>query len=84
MKIVSLFLFQDMIDIYEIIKQINKQKKDAHKVPISATFNEVVCEVVAKLKSEINQMVSEHKITYNKTLNSVSFDIANDITKSKK
>ena len=72
-----------MIDVFEIIKQINKQKKDAHKVPISATFNEVVGEVVAQLKSEINQMVSEQKITYNKTLNSVSFDAANDITKSK-
>lgn len=68
-----------MIDIYEIIKQINKQKADAHKVPISATFNEVMSEVTTQVKSEINQMVYDSKIVYNQTLNSFSFKATDDI-----
>ena len=68
-----------MIDIYEIIKQINKQKADAHKAPISATFNEVMGEVAAQVKSEINQMVYDSKIVYNQTLNSFSFKATDDI-----
>ena len=68
-----------MIDIYKIIKQINKQKKAACKVPISATFNEVMSEITAQVKSEINQMVSENKIAYNRTLNSFSFKPTDDI-----
>ena len=72
-----------MIDIYEIIKQINEQKEDAHKAPASATFNEVMSEVTAQVKSEINQMVYDNKIVYNQTLNSFSFKAVDDITKSK-
>ncbi|PTL32531.1 hypothetical protein C7120_09215 [Prevotella sp. oral taxon 376] len=68
-----------MIDVYDIIKQINKQKAEAHKFPISANFNEVMGEVTAQVKSEINQMVSENKITYNQTLNSFSFEVIDDI-----
>lgn len=68
-----------MTGVYETIKQINKQKEDANEVLSSATFNEVMGEVVAQVKSDINQMVSENKIAYNRTLKSFSFKATDDI-----
>ena len=65
-----------MIDILDIIEKINAQKKDALKTPTSATLNEVMSEVTLQVKNEINQMVRERKIVYNKTLNSFSFKVA--------
>lgn len=68
-----------MTGVYETIKQINKQKEDANEVLSSATFNEVMGEVVAQVKSDINQMVSENKIAYNRTLKGFSFKATDDI-----
>lgn len=72
-----------MIDILDIIEKINAQKKDALKTPTFATLNEVMSEVTLQVKNEINQMVRERKIVYNKTLNSFSFKVADDIIKLK-
>ena len=83
MKIVGLFSFTRHDRYIRYYKKINAQKKAALKTPTSATFNEVISEVTTQVKNEINQMVQERKIVYNKTLNSFSFKVADDIIKLK-
>ena len=45
-----------MIDVYSIIISITKKKKDSHKVPASALYNEVMIEINKQVKSEINTL----------------------------
>lgn len=64
-----------MIDVYEIIANINRQKKDNSTVPPSALFSEIMNEVSRRVRDEINCLFKENKLTFHKTLNELSFDI---------
>ena len=63
-----------MIDVYAIIKSINKQKKEAYITPSSALYSEIVNDVSRQVKEEINALYRDKKITFHKTLNELSFD----------
>ena len=64
-----------MIDVYEIIANINRQKKDNSTVPPSALYSEIMDEVSRRVRDEINCLCKENKLTFHKTLNELSFDI---------
>ena len=63
-----------MIDVYEIIANINRQKKDNSTVPPSALYSEIMNDVSRQVKEEVNALYRDKKITFNKTLNELSFD----------
>ena len=63
-----------MIDVYAIIKSINKQKKEAYITPSSALYSEIMNDVSRQVKEEINALCRGKKITFHNTLNELSFD----------
>ena len=67
-----------MIDVLEIIKEIIADKAERKVNPTSALFSEVVNKVNEKAKAEINQLVLDKKITFHRTINSISFDVVEE------
>jgi len=61
-------------DVYIVIKKINEYKKNSCIQPYSATYKEVVAELEADVKQEINQLVKDGLIKFHRTMNDVSFD----------
>ena len=64
-----------MIDIYKVINKICEQKREAQIIPCFAIYSEIMNEVSRQVKQEINDLVSDKKLTFHRTLNNVSFEI---------
>lgn len=67
-----------MIDVYEIIKSINEEKKEKRLHPTSALFSEITVAVTAAVKKEINELVKNKLVVYHQTISSLSFDAVED------
>ena len=65
---------ETMIDVYSIIAGINKRKADASITPSSALYSEIMNDVSRHVKEEVNALYRDKKLTFNKTLNELSFD----------
>ena len=65
---------ETMIDVYSIIAGINKRKADASITPSSALYSEIMNDVSRQVKEEVNALYRDKKLTFNKTLNELSFD----------
>lgn len=65
-----------MIDVLEIIREITDKKREDKIEPTNATWSEVSKAVEEKTKQEINQLITDKKLIFHKTLNSFSFGIA--------
>ena len=65
---------ETMIDVYSIIAGINKRKADASITPSSALYSEIMNDVSRQVKDEVNALYRDKKLTFNKTLNELSFD----------
>ena len=63
-----------MIDVYSIIAGINKRKADSSITPSSALYSEIINDVSRQVKEEVNALYRDKKLTFNKTLNELSFD----------
>lgn len=63
-----------MIDVYSIIAGINKRKADSSITPSSALYSEIMNDVSRQVKDEVNALYRDKKLTFNKTLNELSFD----------
>ena len=63
-----------MIDVYSIITGINKRKADSSITPSSALYSEIMNDVSRQVKDEVNALYRDKKLTFNKTLNELSFD----------
>lgn len=64
-----------MIDIYETITLLQKEKEAKGIVPTDVIFEEILFDVREQIKEEIRQLCREKKIEFHKTLNSTSFNI---------
>ena len=64
-----------MIDIYETITLLQKEKEAKGIVPTDVIFEEILLDVRNQIKEEIRQLCRERKIEFHKTLNSTSFNI---------
>ena len=64
-----------MIDIYETITLLQKEKEAKGIVPTDVIFEEILLDVREQVKEEIRQLCREKKIEFHKTLNSTSFNI---------
>lgn len=67
-----------MIDVYDIIKSVNEEKKEKRLHPTSALFSEITVVVTAAVKKEINELVKSKRVVYHQTINSLSFDAVED------
>ena len=67
-----------MIDVYEIIKSFNEEKKKKKLHPTSAMLSEITVAVTAAVKKEINELVKSKRVVYHQTINSLSFDAVED------
>lgn len=65
-----------MIGVLEIIKEISERKREDKIEPTNATWSEISKAVEDKTKQEINQLITDKKLIFHKTLNSFSFGIA--------
>lgn len=64
-----------MIDIYETITLLQKEKEEKGIMPTDVIFEEILLDVREQVKEEIRQLCRERKIEFHKTLNSTSFNI---------
>lgn len=67
-----------MIDVYDITKSINEEKKKKRLHPTSALFSEITVAVTAAVKKEINELVKGNRVVFHQTINSLSFDAVED------
>ena len=67
-----------MIDVYDIIKSVNEEKKKKKLHPSSALFSEITVVVTAAVKKEINELVKSKRVVYHQMINSLSFDAVED------
>lgn len=64
-----------MIDIYETITLLQKEKEAKGIMPTDVVFEEILLDVREQVKEDIRQLCRERKIEFHKTLNSKSFNI---------
>lgn len=64
-----------MIDVLEVIASIEAEKKSKHIVPSHALLSEIVAEIDKRVRPELNNLVSEGKVSWCETLNSYGFSI---------
>ena len=64
-----------MIDIYETITLLQKEKEAKGIMPTDVIFEEILLDVREQIKEEIRQLCREKKIEFHKTLNSTSLNI---------
>ena len=63
-----------MIDVYDIIKSINEDKRKKNIYPTSAMFSEITAAMAVSVKKEINELVKSKHVVFHQTINSLSFD----------
>ena len=63
-----------MIDVNAIIASIEAEKKKKGLFPTYALMEEITNKVSENVKAEINQGVSEGKLKWYKTINSLGFE----------
>ena len=61
-----------MIDVYDIIKSVNEEKKEKRLHPTSALFSEITVAVTAAVKKEINELVKSKRVVYHLSLIHIS------------
>ena len=62
-----------MIDIYETISRLQKEKGDV--IPSHVLMEDILKDVQKQVKKDINTLCKDKKITFHRTVNSVAFDI---------
>lgn len=59
--------------LLEIIEEIENNKIGSKKAPVQATMAEIKKELGKRVKTAINELVSEKKIVFGQTLNDIYF-----------
>ena len=63
------------INLLQLIADIEQEKKEAHKFPTYALYEEISNRVGAAIAVELGNLVSDGKLTRNETLNSFAFKL---------
>ena len=64
-----------MIDLIEIVRNLQKIKKDERKAPLVVSMKEIQQEVADKVVEELRRLYKEGKVKYHETLNGHAFSI---------
>ena len=64
-----------MIDIYQTLARLQKQKEEKGIEPAHVLYEQLLSDINLQVKNELRDMCKQKMIVFHKTLNSVSFEI---------
>ena len=64
-----------MIDIYQTLARLQKQKKEKGIEPAHVLYEQLLLDLTSQVRDELRDMCKQKKVAFHKTLNSVSFEI---------
>ena len=64
-----------MIDVLDIIASIEAEKKSRNIEPSYALMSEITNEATKLIKAELNQAVSDGRLSWSETINSIGFSV---------
>lgn len=65
------------IDLLKIVAELENEKKEAHKYPSYALYEEISIVVGSMVAVELEDLVIEGKLTKSETLNSHAYSVTN-------
>lgn len=66
--------------LYDVVKKICDEKLSQHTVPVAALYSEIVSRVSMPreaIHNGLNELVKSGKVSWNRTLNQLSFTLTN-------
>lgn len=64
-----------MIDVYQTLARLQKQKDEKGIEPAHILYEQLLSDIASQVKDELRDMCKQRLIIFHKTLNSVSFEI---------
>ena len=64
-----------MIDVYETLARLQKQKEEKGIEPAHVLYEQLLLDLTSQVRDELRDMCKQKKVAFHKTLNSVSFEI---------
>lgn len=64
-----------MIDVIEILKRLEAEKRDNHIVPCIINFIDIQNAVNEQVKAELNTAVQDGAVEFHRTINGTAFNI---------
>ena len=64
-----------MIDVYQTLARLQKQKNEKGIEPAHVLYEQLLLDLTSQVRNELRDMCKQKKIAFHKTLNSVSFEI---------
>ena len=64
-----------MIDVYQTLARLQKQKDEKGIEPAHVLYEQLLLDLTSQVRDELRDMCKQKKVTFHKTLNSVSFEI---------
>ena len=64
-----------MIDVYQTLARLQKQKDEKGIEPAHVLYEQLLSDINLQVKDELRDMCKQKKVAFHKTLNSVSFEI---------
>ena len=64
-----------MIDVYQTLARLQKQKNEKGIEPAHVLYEQLLLDLTSQVKDELRDMCKQKLIVFHKTLNSVSFEI---------
>ena len=64
-----------MIDVYETLARLQKQKEEKGIEPAHVLYEQLLLDLTSQVRDELRDMCKQRLIIFHKTLNSVSFEI---------
>ena len=64
-----------MIDVYQTLARLQKQKDEKGIEPAHVLYEQLLSDINLQVKNKLRDMCKQKKVAFHKTLNSVSFEI---------
>ena len=64
-----------MIDVYQTLARLQKQKEEKGIEPTHVLYEQLLLDLTSQVRDELRDMCKQKKVVFHKTLNSVSFEI---------
>ena len=64
-----------MIDVYQTLARLQKQKDEKGIEPAHVLYEQLLLDLTSQVRDELRDMCKQKLIIFHKTLNSVSFEV---------
>ena len=64
-----------MINVYQTLARLQKQKEEKGIEPAHVLYEQLLLDLTSQVRDELRDMCKQKKVVFHKTLNSVSFEI---------